>query len=92
MVAFAGDVSRQSAEVRDVYAVGLRAYLDAFERAGDSGEDGEAARRLAIKQFSELVGALTLARSVAVADPELSDEILRAAQAQTSAIAETSRP
>jgi TetR/AcrR family transcriptional repressor of nem operon len=92
MVAFAGDVSRQSAEVRDVYAVGLRAYLDAFERAGDSGEDGEAARRLAIKQFSELVGALTLARSVAVADPELSDEILRAVQGHTSAIAETSRP
>jgi len=92
MVAFAGDVSRQSAEVRDVYAAGLRAYLDAFERAGDSGEDDEAGRRLAIKQFSELVGALTLARSVAVADPELSDEILRAVQGQTSAIAETSRP
>jgi TetR/AcrR family transcriptional repressor of nem operon len=89
MVAFAGDVSRQSAEVRDVYAAGLRAYLDAFERAG---ETGDAARRQAIKQFSELVGALTLARSVAVADPELSDEILRALQAQTSAIAETSRP
>ena len=92
MVAFAGDVSRQSAEVRDVYAAGLRAYLDAFERAGDSGEDGGAARRQAIKRFSELVGALTLARSVAIADPELSDEILRAVQAQTSAIAETSRP
>ena len=92
MVAFAGDVSRQSAEVRDVYAAGLRAYLDAFERAGDSGEDGEIARRRAIKQFSELVGALTLARSVAVSDPGLSDEILRALQPQTSAIAETSRP
>jgi TetR/AcrR family transcriptional repressor of nem operon len=92
MVAFAGDVSRQSADVREVYAAGLRAYLDAFGRAGDSGAEGEAARRRAIKQFSELVGALTLARSVAVADPELSDEILRAAQAQTSAIAETSRP
>jgi TetR/AcrR family transcriptional repressor of nem operon len=92
MVAFAGDVSRQSAEVRDVYAAGLRAYLDAFERAGDSGEGDEAARRLAIKQFSELVGALTLARSVAGADPELSDEILRALQPQSSAIAETSRP
>ena len=92
MVAFAGDVSRQSAEVRDVYAAGLSAYLDAFERAGGSGEDGEAARRRAIKQFSELVGALTLARSVAVADPELSDEILRAMQGQSRTIAETSRP
>ncbi len=36
-------------------------------------------RRRAIKQFSELVGALTLARSVAAADPDLSDEILTAA-------------
>ena len=78
MVAFAGDVSRQSAEVREAYAAGLRAYLDAFERAGDP---GEADRSRAIKQFSELVGALTLARSVAAAAPELSDEILAAARA-----------
>ena len=78
MVAFAGDVSRQSAEVREAYAAGLRAYLDAFARAG---EPGAADRRRAIKQFSELVGALTLARSVAAADPELSDEILAAARA-----------
>jgi TetR/AcrR family transcriptional regulator, transcriptional repressor for nem operon len=77
MVAFAGDVSRQSAEVREAYAAGLRAYLDAFERAG---EPGAADRRRGIKQFSELVGALTLARSVAAADPELSDEILAAAR------------
>ena len=78
MVAFAGDVSRQSSEVREAYAAGLRAYLDAFARAGDP---GAADRRRAIKQFSALVGALTLARSVAAADPELSDEILAAARA-----------
>jgi TetR/AcrR family transcriptional repressor of nem operon len=78
MVAFAGDVSRQPAEVREAYAVGLRAYLDSFARAG---EPGAADRRRAIRQFSALVGALTLARSVAAADPELSDEILAAARA-----------
>ncbi len=92
MVAFAGDVSRQSAEVREVYAAGLRAYLDAFERAGGLDAEGEAGRRQAIKQFSELVGSLTLARSVADADPALSEEILRAVRSQTSAIADTSRP
>ena len=81
MVAFAGDVSRQSAEVREAYAAGLRAYLDAFERADNPGEECKAARRRAIRQFSALVGALTLARSVAAADPELSDEILAAARA-----------
>ena len=91
MVAFAGDVSRQSERVRQAYASGLRAYLDAFARSG-SGKRGEAARRRAIRQFAEMAGALTLARSVALADPELSDEILEAARAQTSAIADTSRP
>jgi TetR/AcrR family transcriptional repressor of nem operon len=80
MVAFAGDVSRQSVEVREAYAAGLRAYLDAFQRAGDPGEGSEAARRRAMRQFSQLVGTLTLARSVAAADPDLSDEILAAAR------------
>jgi TetR/AcrR family transcriptional regulator, transcriptional repressor for nem operon len=92
MVAFAGDVPRQSAELREAYAVGLRVYLEAFARAGAPGPGGQAERRRAILQFSELVGALTLARSVAAADPELSDEILAAAQAHASAIADTSRP
>ena len=41
----------------------------------------EAGRGRAMRQFYELVGALTLARSVAAADPELSDEILAAARA-----------
>jgi TetR/AcrR family transcriptional repressor of nem operon len=91
MVAFAGDVSRQSVRVRAAYATGLRSYLDAFARAG-AGRRRDAARRRAIRQFAELVGALTLARSVARADPELSDEVLDAARAQTSAIADTSRP
>jgi TetR/AcrR family transcriptional regulator, transcriptional repressor for nem operon len=92
MVAFAGDVSRQSAKLCAAYAEGLRAYLDAFTRAGAPGKRGEAARRRAIRQFAEMVGALTLARSVARADPELSGEILDAARPQTSAIADTSRP
>jgi TetR/AcrR family transcriptional regulator, transcriptional repressor for nem operon len=90
MIAFAGDVSRQSDEVREVYAAGLRAYLAAFTRA--SGKGGDRARRRAIRQFSQWVGALALARSVAMADPELSDEILGAARDQASTIAETSRP
>jgi TetR/AcrR family transcriptional repressor of nem operon len=38
MIAFAGDVPRQSAEVRDAYAEGLRAYLDALARASDQSD------------------------------------------------------
>jgi TetR/AcrR family transcriptional repressor of nem operon len=84
MVAFAGDVSRQSRPVRDEYATGLHKYLDAFARAGAAGKTGglrKNARRQAIAQLAALAGALTLARSVADADPALSDEILEAAVA-----------
>ena len=81
MVAFAGDVSRQSAQVRAAYAEGLAAYLDAFTRAHCDGVPDAEARAAAIRRFSELVGALTLARSVARDAPELSDEILRAVRA-----------
>ena len=84
MVAFAGDVSRQSPTVRGEYAAGLHRYLDAFERAAAAGKTGgvrKNARRQAITQLAALAGALTLARSVAEADPALSDEILEAAVA-----------
>jgi TetR/AcrR family transcriptional regulator, transcriptional repressor for nem operon len=89
MVAFAGDVSRQSEPLREEYAAGLRRYLDAFARAVgceiDEGTVGPGARQRAIAQFASLTGALTLARSVAEADPELSDEILEAAVAAIEA-------
>ncbi|MGA2042258.1 MAG: TetR/AcrR family transcriptional regulator [Roseiarcus sp.] len=78
MVAFAGDVARQPDVVREEYAAGLRRYLDAFARA--AAEEGRS-RAGAIAQFAALTGALTLARSVATADPALSDEILAAAVA-----------
>jgi len=74
MVAFAGDVSRQGEAVREAYAAGLRDYLQAFAKA--SGKP----RGAAIREFAGLVGALTLARSVAASDRALSDEILAAAQ------------
>lgn len=74
MIAFAADVSRQDEAVQSAYAKGLRAYLEAFAKAG------EAERAEAIRRFCALAGALTLARSVAAQDPVLSDEILAAAQ------------
>jgi TetR/AcrR family transcriptional regulator, transcriptional repressor for nem operon len=89
MVAFAGDVSRQPARVREEYAAGFRRYLAAFEKAnagdGLKGEAKRKARLQAIAQFATLAGARSLARSVAEADPALSDEILEAGAALTSA-------
>jgi TetR/AcrR family transcriptional repressor of nem operon len=74
MVAFAGDVPRQSEGVRAAFASGLGAHVDAFAKA--SGAD----RAEAMRTFATMVGALTLARSVASSDPALSDEILAAAR------------
>ena len=73
MVAFAGDMSRRPLALRQAFAEGLRAYLDAFASA--SGE----ARVSALRQYAAMAGALILARGVALDDPELSAEILNAA-------------
>ena len=74
MVAFGTDVSRESREVQARYAEGLRAYLGLLAQGLES--DAAAAHAL----MSELVGALSLARSVAREDRALSDGILEAAK------------
>jgi TetR/AcrR family transcriptional repressor of nem operon len=80
MVAFGNDVSRQGPELREVYAKGLKRYLDAFVKAYVSecgGRRDEAELRAeAIAYFATMVGAVSLARSVAKADVAFSDEIL----------------
>jgi TetR/AcrR family transcriptional repressor of nem operon len=85
MVAFGADVSRQGLALREVYAKGLRLYLDAFVRAYASERGGRPAkvdlRAEAIANFATMVGAVSLARSIAKADSALSDEILEAALA-----------
>jgi TetR/AcrR family transcriptional regulator, transcriptional repressor for nem operon len=80
MVSFGADVSRQSEAVRDVYAAGLKRYLDAFSRAyvaerGQGRSEAEL-RAEAMTHFATMVGAVSLARSVAKSDPQLSDDIL----------------
>ena len=86
MVAFGHDVSRQGPELREVYAQGLKRYLDAFVKAYASERAGRRAkaqlRAEAITHFATMVGAVSLARSVAKADPALSDEILDASLAE----------
>ena len=84
MVAFGTDVSRQHGPVRHAYSDGLRCYLDAFTRAlgGAAPSRQKAAREQSIATLAMLAGALSLARSVAEADPDLSNEILAAAFAR----------
>jgi TetR/AcrR family transcriptional regulator, transcriptional repressor for nem operon len=84
MVAFGTDMSRQRGPALLVYAAGLRRYLDAFTRAlvGSKPPRRKAAREQAIATLAMLAGALSLARSVAEADPDLSNEILASAFAR----------
>jgi TetR/AcrR family transcriptional regulator, transcriptional repressor for nem operon len=84
MVALGTDVSRQHGPVTRAYAAGLRRYLDAFTRAlaGARPSRLKAAREEAISTLATLAGALSLARSVAEADAELSNEILASAFAR----------
>jgi TetR/AcrR family transcriptional regulator, transcriptional repressor for nem operon len=84
MVALGTDVSRHHGPVVQAYAAGLRRYLDAFTRAlrGAGPSRRKAAREQSIATLAMLAGALSLARSVAEADPELSDEILASAFAR----------
>ena len=94
MVAFGNDVSRQGPELREVYARGLKRYLDAFEQAYSSERIGRRAkaelRAEAMAHFATMVGAVSLARSVVKADPALSDEILEATLGRLEAA--TSKP
>jgi TetR/AcrR family transcriptional repressor of nem operon len=90
MVALGTDVSRQHGPVLEAYAAGLRRYLDAFTRAlgGSKPARRKAVRGQAIATLAMLAGALSLARSVAEADPELSNEILAAAASRLPEAAE----
>ncbi len=74
MVAFGADVSRESANIQKRYACGLGAYIDAMATAA------ACSRSDAMKLTSELVGGLTLARSVGANDRRLSNDVLKAAR------------
>ena len=79
------DAGRQSEAVQQAYADGVEGYLAGFaaefrREAREQGQDldPDEARGRAIRLFSELVGAMTIARAVRNVQPGLSDEILRA--------------
>lgn len=86
MSALAGDAGRQSREVQEPFSEGIETFVsvaaaELLARDGGKGKRAEAAARAkALRMWSELLGALTLARAVAAANPELSDEILAASR------------
>ncbi|MFI2230435.1 TetR/AcrR family transcriptional regulator [Nocardia testacea] len=75
------DAGRHGDTVQSAYATGVEGYLTGFTEEFAREHKGEItsqeARERAVLLLSRLVGAMTLARAVSRAQPELSDEILR---------------
>ena len=83
LAALASDAGRQGRDVQARFAAGLRDVLTILtgflgRRAGP--RKVAQARQEAVRTYSEIVGAIVLARSVAAADPVLSQEILEASR------------
>ena len=75
MVAFSTDVSRDDEAVQRAFADGVENYIATLTGAMLENES-ETGRGSAIMLLTNLIGALSLARSVARGDTALSDEIL----------------
>jgi TetR/AcrR family transcriptional repressor of nem operon len=81
--ALAADTGRHGIQAQEEYRRGLQGYLAAITdllkvsaRQTNTKLDHRRAREQAIALFSQLVGAQLIARAIAQADPELSDEVL----------------
>jgi TetR/AcrR family transcriptional repressor of nem operon len=83
--ALVADAGRHGIQAQEEYRRGLQGYVTAISdllrdsaRQNDVKLDPRRAREQAIALFSQLVGAQLIARAIAQADPELSDEVLTA--------------
>ena len=83
--ALAADAGRHGLQAQEEYRRGLEGYIAVITdllRGGakqtETKLDPRKAREQAIALFSQLVGAQLIARAIAEADPELSDEVLTA--------------
>jgi TetR/AcrR family transcriptional repressor of nem operon len=81
--ALAADAGRHGIQAQEEYLRGLQGYLAAFTdllrvsaKQKDVKLDPRRAREQAIALFSQLVGTQLIARAIAQADPDLSDEVL----------------
>ncbi|MBB3773365.1 TetR/AcrR family transcriptional repressor of nem operon [Angulomicrobium tetraedrale] len=73
--AFAGDIARQGPELQHDYAEAIERFRGVIEQHLTDNEP-EVRRRKATTILATMVGALTMARGIATADPALSAAIL----------------
>src|SRR5262249_55113191 len=86
--ALANDAGRSRAEIQRIFASGIKGMAQSLAhlRDLDSPDAGKGAEP-DYATLSTMIGALTLARAVPDADPELSDTILATARAHIEASA-----
>lgn len=75
LIAYAGDVRRLGDDAQASYANGLSWNIDQLAEA-IGGDDAQENRKKAVALFSQMVGALVLARAVVKVDATLAHEIL----------------
>jgi TetR/AcrR family transcriptional repressor of nem operon len=83
VASLATDAARQGKEVQTSFAEGIEDVIEILAAnlpKGKAGQGPAKTREQAVRLWSEMVGALVLSRAVAGADPELSEEILRASR------------
>jgi TetR/AcrR family transcriptional repressor of nem operon len=83
--ALAGDAPRQPAAVREAFARGTEAMVEAFSQALPASLDGDDRRAEAVDLLCRMTGALALARAVPEGDP-LADELLAVARTACAAM------
>lgn len=79
VVTLGAAAGRGEAEMKEAYEKQVRGYLELISGTAD-GDDSDEARADAMLTLSAMVGALLMSR--AVADPELSDQLLRTVAAR----------
>jgi TetR/AcrR family transcriptional repressor of nem operon len=87
--ALVSDAGRRGPDAQAEYQRGLEGYLEVFielvtglARQSGTSLDPARAREEAIAVFTQMVGSLVVARAVAQASPELSDEIITSSRRQ----------
>ncbi|MDT0469267.1 TetR/AcrR family transcriptional regulator [Streptomyces gibsoniae] len=88
--ALACDANRSAVEIQRIFASGITGMAESLARLRQLDSPGEGEERSSAPDFANLstmIGALTLARAVADADPALSETILEAARAHIASSA-----
>jgi TetR/AcrR family transcriptional repressor of nem operon len=82
LAACVSEIARQDAAIGEAYAEGFRQLTETVRQVLPVDASPDEARNRAIAMLSGMVGSVAIARALAKADPELSNDVLAAGRAQ----------